>query len=120
MRKQAARTSEVISASEFHLVDKDGRLRLRMSTWPTDGNPILEFYDSDGHGRLSLSLGEGSRPAVSLMRSDGSTAIGLGVLQSGDGGLSIYQSDGTCILAIGVELASTVVMDTHNKKKNET
>ena len=114
----AANTSEarkVISAEEFRLIDKGGRI---LSTWgmyaggpgivlfskngqfravfsltSPEAGPVLTFADKDGVHRATVGLGAKRQPYLALRDQAGKERISLSLNDKGDPYLVLYDQD---------------------------
>ena len=105
-------SQNVVTAEEFRLVDKEGKI---LSTWgmyaggpgivlfnksgqfravfsltSPDEGPILTFADNKGNHRAIVGLGSGKQPYVTLRDQTGNERISLSLDDDGDPYLALY------------------------------
>ena len=99
----------IVEAEEFRLVDSDHNLRLRISTWPTDGQPLIQLFDTNSLPRISISVA-GENAYVTLLHSDGNASVGLFMREDGQIGINICRENGEKVFFAGVDINGETVV----------
>ena len=87
----------VVSATEFVLLDADGRTRGSLMIRP-DGSPGLGLYDDGGNTRVALVLGTDGRPILALYDKDRKRQAAIGIEPDGKGRLVLDDKGGGGLL----------------------
>jgi hypothetical protein len=104
----------IVEAEEFRLVDSDHNLRLRISTWPTDGQPLIQLFDPNSLPRVSIGV-EGGNAHVTLLHSDGNASVGIFMREDGRIGISVTRKSGEKVFFAGVDVNGEAVVQPSTK-----
>jgi len=75
-----------MSAKQLNIVDKDGNLRLLLST-DDDGSPAIAMYDKDGKARSVFTVSAAGDTVITFNDGNGKLRVAMGV--TGEGGPEI-------------------------------
>jgi hypothetical protein len=90
--KERAVSLQVIKASQFLLVNKDGRIRASLSLENFGGEgerPALSLYDGNGKSRADFYLGTNDSPQLIFYDKNGRNRFHLGLAAAGNAGMNI-------------------------------
>jgi hypothetical protein len=93
-------SSDVVTAREFRLVDKDGNLRAHVYT-DENGEPGMVLYDRNGTNRAQFDTFQ-SVPSVILNSPDGGRSTYFGMDENGRSILNMYGSHGEELASMDV------------------
>lgn len=91
-------SSEVVTAREFRLVDKDGNTRIAMSI-DDNNEPGIRLYDRSGQVRAQLDTWQ-QTPSLILNGPDGSRRVYFGMDSQGGGMLDMLNPDGSEMVTV--------------------
>jgi hypothetical protein len=95
-----AEPSRMVTASEFRLIDGDGRTRALLSL--LRGKPRLIMTDEKGEFRIELGLGVDGQPALWLRDQDGKARAQIGLTGTGSPGLELTDGRGRNRTSLGL------------------
>ena len=96
----AMQASDVVTAREFRLVDKDGNLRAHVYT-DENGEPGMVLYDRNGTNRAQFDTFQ-SVPSVILNGPDGGRSTYFGMDENGRSILNMYGNHGEELASMDV------------------
>src|SRR5436309_10393503 len=83
--------NQIVTAQQFRLTDKSGRLRAVLGL--EDGEPSLSLYDAQEELRLWVGIGEDGEPGVVFYDKMGIARASLGLGEEGDPGIHLLDKD---------------------------
>lgn len=94
-------SNHIVTAQELHLVDSQGRTRMRLAT-QENGTPCLEMLAQDGQAVLGIEVSLEGRAKLRLLDSMGRPRAILGVFEEHSVGLALADETGATRLALGL------------------
>lgn len=104
-----------VEASEFRLVDRDGRLRAVLESTPQ--GPRLAMMQEDGSIALEITLAPDG-PGIRLGDENGQTRVFIGAMRDA-ARLGMADSDGNQRIFLGVNAKGTPTITTYDARQRE-
>src|SRR5438132_9879954 len=82
---------QIVTAEQFRLVDKVGKLRATLGL--EDGEPCLSLYDEQEELRLRVGMGDDREPGVVLYDKAGMVRATLGLGEEGNPGVNLLDKN---------------------------
>jgi len=99
--EQTARSTEVVEARWFEVIDGDGKRRARLGV-TEGGEPKLELHDGTGKTRVELGLTEEGMSGLRLRDRSGRRRVVLTLTEEGRPGLGLYDGRDGVRMALAV------------------